>query len=134
MRKKIERAKGKLGILIHNLGSAAATTFIAGVEAIKKGLAEPVGSLTLAGNILLDKKTGTGYSKLKEYISLANIKDIVFGGWDTDNDDLFAVAAKAQIGQPGLLQQLKPELEKIIPMKAPDSFALYLNAGDVKQK
>lgn len=112
------------------LGPAAAT-FVAGVEAIKKGLAEPVGSLTQAGNILMDKKTGTSYSKLKEYISLAKVKDIVFGGWDTHNDNLFAVAAKAQIMQFGLLQQLKPELKTIVPMKAIESSVT--NTAHVKQ-
>lgn len=132
MKKKIERAKGKLGILIHGLGAAAAT-FVAGVEAIKKGLAEPVGSLTQAGNILMNKKTGTSYSKLKEYISLANVKDIVFGGWDTHEDNLFAVAAKTQIAEPGLLQQLKPALETIVPMKAVEGFVPDVSTAHVKQ-
>ncbi len=132
MKKKIERAKGKLGILMHGLGASAAT-FVAGVEAIKKGLAEPVASLTQAGNILMDKKTGTGYSKLREYISLAKVKDIVFGGWDTHNDNLFAVAAKAQIMQPGLLQRLKPELGMIVPMKAVEGGVTNVNIAQVRQ-
>jgi len=88
MKKKIERAKGKLGILIPGLGTAA-TTFIAGVEAIRKGLAEPLGSLTQTGNIASEKKAGNGYSKLTDYVSLAKLKDIVFGGWDTYSDNLF---------------------------------------------
>jgi myo-inositol-1-phosphate synthase len=119
MKKRIERAKGKLGILIAGLGTAA-TTFIAGVEAIKKGLAEPLGSLTQTGNIRLDRKTGSSYSKLKDYVSFANVKDIVFGGWDIYNDSLLAAITKAQTVQPALalLQQLKPELETIVPMKA----------------
>lgn len=133
MKKKIERAKGKLGILIPGLGTAA-TTFIAGVEAIKKGLAEPLGSLTQTGNIASEKKAGKGYSKLTDYVSLAKLKDIVFGGWDTYSDNLFGAAGRAQTLRP-LLQQIKTELQTIVPMKAvvDESFLSDIDKMHVKQ-
>lgn len=68
----------------------------------------------------MDRKTGSSYSKLKDCVSFANVKDVVFGGLDKRNDNLFAAVIKTPTLQPGLekLQQLKPELENIVPMKA----------------
>jgi myo-inositol-1-phosphate synthase len=88
MEKKIEPAKGKLGILIPGLG-AVATTFIAGVEAVKKGLAKPVGSLTQMASIRLGKRSEHRFPKIKELVPLANLNDIVFGGWDVYEDNVF---------------------------------------------
>jgi myo-inositol-1-phosphate synthase len=117
MQRKIEAAKGKLGILIPGLG-AVATTFIAGVEAVKKDLAKPIGSLTQMGSIRLGKRTENRFPKVKEFVPLADLKDIVFGGWDVYEDNVFEAASKAKVLEPMLLHAVRPELEAIKPMKA----------------
>ena len=81
MTNTIDKAQGKLGILIPGLG-AVATTLIAGVEAVKKNLAQPVGSLTQMGNIRLGKRTEDRFPKIKDFVPLADLQDIVFGGWN----------------------------------------------------
>lgn len=117
MREEIIQPEGKLGILIPGLG-AVATTFIAGVEAIKKGLAEPVGSLTQMGNIRLGKRTENRYPKIKDFVPLADLNDIAFGGWDVYNDNVYEAAMKAKVLEPALLNSIKTELEALKPMKA----------------
>jgi myo-inositol-1-phosphate synthase len=113
----IEKADGKLGVLIPGLG-AVATTVIAGVEAVKKGLSQPVGSLTQMGNIRLGKRTENRYPKIKDFVPLTELDNIVFGGWDVYSDNVFEAAAKAKVLEPMLLHAVKPELEAIVPMKA----------------
>src|SRR3978361_1658463 len=117
MKTNIKPAKGKLGILIPGLG-AVATTLIAGVEAVKKGLSQPIGSLTQMGNIRLGKRTENRYPKVKDFVPLADLNDIVFGGWDVYSDNVFEAASKAKVLEPMLLHAVKPELERIKPMKA----------------
>jgi myo-inositol-1-phosphate synthase len=117
MREEIIQPEGKLGILIPGLG-AVATTFIAGVEAIKKGLAEPIGSLTQMGNIRLGKRTENRYPKIKDFVPLADLNDIAFGGWDVYNDNVYEAAMKAKVLEPTLLNAVKHELEALVPMKA----------------
>jgi myo-inositol-1-phosphate synthase len=117
MQNSIEEAQGKLGVLIPGLG-AVATTLIAGVEAVKKSIAQPVGSLTQMGSIRIGKRTENYYPKIKEFVPLADINDIVFGGWDVYNDNVFEAASKAKVLEPMLLHAVKSELEKIQPMKA----------------
>jgi myo-inositol-1-phosphate synthase len=115
--RNVEQPKGKLGILIPGLG-AVATTLIAGVEAVKKDLAQPVGSLTQMGNIRLGKRTENRYPKIKEFVPLADLNDIVFGGWDLYSDNVFEAATKAKVLEPMLLHAVRSELEQIKPMKA----------------
>ena len=117
MHNTIEKADGKLGILIPGLG-AVATTVIAGVEAVKKGIAQPVGSLTQMGNIRLGKRTENRYPKIKDFVPLADLNNIVFGGWDVYSDNVFEAASNAKVLEPMLLHAVKPELEAIKPMKA----------------
>ena len=117
MKEQIEKANGKLGVLIPGLG-AVATTMIAGVEAVKKGLAQPVGSLTQTGNIRLGKRTENRYPKIKDFVPLAELSDIVFGGWDVYEDNVYEAAVHAKVLEQGLLTPIKAELEKIKPMKA----------------
>src|SRR3978361_1628269 len=133
MERKIAPAKGKLGILIPGLG-AVATTFIAGVEAVKKGLAKPVGSLTQMGSIRLGKRTENRFPKIKEFVPLADLNDIVFGGWDVYEDNVFEAASKAKVLEPGLLNAIKSELENVVPMKAAfdKNYANNLVATNVK--
>ena len=113
----IEDAKGKLGVLIPGLG-AVATTFIAGVEATKKGIAKPIGSLTQLSNIRLGKRTENRYPKIKDFVPLANLEDIVFGGWDVYSDNVYEAATNAKVLQQQQLDSIRPQLEQIVPMKA----------------
>ena len=78
---KIKPAKGKLGILIPGMG-AVATTFMAGVIAVRKGLSQPIGSLTEMGTIRLGKRTDNNKPKIRDFVPLTKLKDIAFGGWD----------------------------------------------------
>jgi len=117
--KEIEIAapKGKLGVLLVGLG-AVSTTFVAGVEAIKKGLGEPVGSLTQMGTVRLGKRTERKTPKILDFVPLASIDDLVFAAWDLFSDDAYTSAVKGGVLEAGLLDQLKGELEDIRPMKA----------------
>ncbi len=117
MKEQIQEAEGKLGILIPGLG-AVATTMIAGVESIKKGLSQPIGSLTQMGNIRLGKRTENRYPKIKDFVSLTDLNDIVFGGWDVYEDNVYEAAVHAKVLEQGTLFAIKAELEKVKPMKA----------------
>src|ERR1700734_2969849 len=114
---KIEPAKGKLGVMIPGMG-AVATTFVAGVEAIRKGLAKPIGSLTQMGTIRLGKRTDARSPKVKEFVPLAGLDDLVFTGWDIFEDDMYAAAKNAGVLDRELLDQIKPFLSSIKPRKA----------------
>ena len=114
---EVKEASGRLGVLLPGMG-AVATTLIAGVEAIKKGIAQPIGSLTQMGNIHLNRKTGNNYPKIKDFVPLAALQDIVFGGWDVYEENVYEAASRAKVLEAGMLQALRPELEAIKPMKA----------------
>lgn len=130
---KIQPAEGKLGILLVGLG-AVSTTFIAGVEAIKKGIAKPIGSLTQMGHIRLGKRTEKRNPLIKEFAPLAKLEDIVFGGWDIFPDNAFEAASKAQVLKKEDLDALKTELEKVKPWKAvfDKSYVKKLDGTNVK--
>ncbi len=117
MKHQVEPAEGKLGILLPGLG-AVATTFIAGVEAVKKGIAQPIGSLTQMSNIRVGKRTENRNPKINEFVPLAQLNDIAFGGWDIYEDNVYEAAVNAKVLEASLLQSIKPELEAIMPMKA----------------
>src|SRR4026209_2022003 len=104
----IQSAKGKLGILLVGLG-AVSTTVIAGVFAIRKGLAKPIGSLTQMGTIRLGKRTEGRTPKINEIVPLSTLDDLVFGGWDIFDDDCYAAAKTAGVLEPSLLEQVRPE-------------------------
>lgn len=133
MKQDVTEATGKLGILIPGLG-AVATTFIAGVEAVKKGIAQPIGSLTQMGNIRLGKRTEDRYPKIKEFVPLADLHDIAFGGWDLYNDNVYEAAINAKVLDLPLLQSIKTELEAIKPMTAvfDKSYVENLDGTNVK--
>ncbi len=114
---KIAPAKGKLGVMVPGMG-AVATTFMAGVEAVRKGIAEPIGSLTQMGTVRLGKRTEGRSPKIKEFVPLANLKDIVFTGWDLFEDDAYESAMHAGVLEKDLLNQIKPFLRSIKPRKA----------------
>ncbi len=133
MKQDVIPATGKLGILIPGLG-AVATTFIAGVEAVKKGIAQPIGSLTQMGNIRLGKRTEDRYPRIKEFVPLADLNDIAFGGWDIYEDNVYEAALNAKVLDLPLLQSIKTELEAIKPMTAvfDRSYVSNLDGKNVK--
>src|SRR6478672_9110192 len=92
----IAPANGKLGILLVGLG-AVSTTFVAGVEAIRKGTAAPIGSLTQMGTIRLGKRTDNRSPKIKDFVPLADLNDVVFGAWDIFTDNAFEAAMNAGV-------------------------------------
>jgi len=131
---EIEEAKGKLGVLLVGLG-AVSTTFIAGVEAIKRGLAEPIGSLTQMGTIRLGKRTDNRVPLVRDFVPLASIEDLVFGAWDIFEEDAYEAALHAGVLERDLVNQLKPQLQAIKPMKAvfDQRYVKRLNGTHVKE-
>jgi len=117
LKKDIKEPRGKMGVLLPGMG-AVGTTFIAGVLAIRKGLGQPFGSLTQMGTIRLGKRTDNRVPKIKDFVPLADISDLVFGGWDIFEDNVYQAALNAGVLDKDLLDQIKPELEAIKPMKA----------------
>jgi len=109
--------RGKLGVLLVGLG-AVSTTFIAGVHAVRKGLAPPIGSLTQLGTIRLGKRTEHRSPLINEFVPLAKLDDLVFGAWDIFEDDAYQSALTAGVLEKSLLEQLRPELEAIVPWPA----------------
>ena len=116
-RSKVEPAKGKLGVMVVGMG-AVATTMIAGVEAIRRGLAQPIGSLTQMGTIRLGKRTDNTSPLIKDFVPLADLNDIVFTGWDIFDDNVYEAASHAAVLKPEILKKLRPYLETIKPMPA----------------
>ena len=116
-RSDVAPAKGKLGIMIPGMG-AVATTFVAGVEAVRKGISAPIGSLTQMGHIRLGKRTDGRSPMVKDFVPLAGLNDLVFTGWDIFEDDMYSAAGKAGVLERSLLEQVKPFLSEIKPRKA----------------
>ncbi|MFH1571380.1 MAG: inositol-3-phosphate synthase [Gemmatimonadota bacterium] len=115
--KEITRPQGKLGVLTPGMG-AVCTTFIAGVEAVKAGLGKPFGSLTQMATIRLGKRTDGRSPLIKEFVPLAGLDDLVFGGWDVFPDNAYESAVNAGVLRRETLDALRPKLEAIAPMKA----------------
>lgn len=113
----IKPATGKLGVLIVGLG-AVATTFIAGVEAIKKGVRKPIGSLTQMGHIRLGKRTDNNNPLVKDFVPLTPLENIVYGAWDIFPDNGYEAALKSGVIPRDLLDQIKDDLSAIKPMPA----------------
>src|SRR5262252_5850251 len=114
---EITPANGKLGIMIPGMG-AVATTFVAGVEAVRKGISSPIGSVTQMGHIRLGKRTDGRSPKIKDFVPLAGLNDLVFTGWDIFSDDMYVAAGKAGVLDRSLLEQVKPFLSSIKPRTA----------------
>jgi myo-inositol-1-phosphate synthase len=131
---EIAPAKGKLGVLLVGLG-AVSTTVIAGVEAIRQGLAQPVGSLTQMGAIRLGKRTENRNPLIKDFVPLADLNDLVFGAWDIFPDSAYEAAMHAGVLEKDLLNQIKGPLQKLKPMKAvfDQSYVKRLNGENVKE-
>ena len=114
---RIPSAKGKLGVLLPGMG-AVTSTFIAGVELVKKGLGKPIGSLTQLQTIRLGKRYENRTPLIKDFVPLAALNQLVFGGWDFYADDMFVAATKAGVLDAAQLAPIKKELEAIKPMSA----------------
>src|ERR1700680_1822727 len=114
---KIAPAKGKLGVLLPGMG-AVSTTFMAGVELVRRGKAQPVGSLTQMGTIRLGKRTEGRSPQIKELVPLGELNDLVFGGWDIYKDNAFQSASNAGVLSLQDLEKAKTFLSGIKPMKA----------------
>jgi len=113
----IAPAQGKLGVLLPGMG-AVSTTLIAGVELVKKGLGRPVGSLTQYGTIRLGKRTDDNSPLIKDFVPLAGLDDLVFGGWDIFADNGYEAAVHAGVIETARLEAVRAELEAIVPSKA----------------
>jgi myo-inositol-1-phosphate synthase len=131
---EIAPAEGKLGVLLVGLG-AVSTTLVAGVEAIKRGLSEPVGSLTQMGTIRLGKRTDDRVPKIKDFVPLASLDDIVFGAWDIFTDNAFDAAMNAGVLDKDLLNQVSEQLASLKPMPAvfEQNYVKRLHGDNVKQ-
>ena len=114
---EIAPAQGKLGVLLVGLG-AVSTTFIAGVLAIRRGLAAPVGSLTQMGAIRLGKRTEGRSPRIRDFVPLALLDDLVFGAWDIFEENCYEAARTAGVLERPALEQIRPELEAIRPWPA----------------
>jgi len=115
--KNIRKPEGKLGILIPGIG-AVSTTFIAGVIAAKYGYGRPFGSISQMGKIRLGKRTENRNPMVKDFVPLATLDDLVFGGWDITRDNAWEAAMNAGVLEKDLLHTLKNEMESIKPMPA----------------
>ncbi|OYT71755.1 MAG: inositol-3-phosphate synthase [Chloracidobacterium sp. CP2_5A] len=129
----IAEPKGKLGVLLVGLG-AVSTTFIAGVEAVKRGLALPIGSLTQMASIRLGKRTENRNPRIKDFVPLATLEDLVFGAWDIFPDSAYDAALHAGVLERSLIEDLKPSLSKIKPMPAAfdRSYVKRLDGSNIK--
>jgi myo-inositol-1-phosphate synthase len=131
---QIAPADGKLGVLIPGIG-AVSTTFMAGVEAVKRGIGAPVGSLTQLATIRLGKRTEGRTPLIKDFVPLAALNDLAFGGWDIYEDTAYEAAANAKVLETALLEKVKEPLSAIRPMKAvfDPEYVRRINGPNVKQ-
>ncbi len=129
---QIAPAEGKLGVLIPGMG-AVTTTFIAGLEAIKRGLGKPIGSLTQLGTVRLGKRTEGRSPAIKDFVPLAGLADLEVGCWDIFDDNAYEAAVKAGVLEMTLLEKLKEPLSAIQPMRAvfDQKFVKRLNGPNV---
>jgi myo-inositol-1-phosphate synthase len=123
---KIAEAEGKLGVLIPGIGGAVSTTFLAGVEAIRQGLALPIGSLTQLGTVRLGKRFEYRIPRIRDFVPLAQLDDLVFAGWDVFPDDCYRAALQANVLKTEHLEPARPFLEDLKPWPA------VFNPGFVK--
>jgi len=108
----ISKPNGNLGVLIPGVG-AVASTFIVGVEAIKKGIAEPIGSMTQMGTIRLGKRTENRVPLIKDFVPLSNLNDLVFGGWDINKESLFDICIRSKVLDVNIIEKLRNQLNAI---------------------
>jgi len=127
-------AAGRLGILTPGLG-AVATTFMAGVESVRRGHSKPIGSLTQMATIRLGKRTENRSPLIRDFVPLADLNDIVFGAWDPIPDDAWTAAKKAGVLEDRHLDQVADFLKAIKPMPAvfDNRYVTRIRGTNVKQ-
>src|SRR3569833_3090954 len=130
----VDPPEGKLGVLLVGLG-AVSTTIIAGVLAIRAGLAPPEGSLTQMGTIRLGKRTERRAPLIRDFVPLASLQDLVFGAWDIFEANAYEAARTAGVLEPGLLEQLREPLQAIRPYSAvfDRRYVSRLNGPNIKR-
>ena len=112
---QIQRAEGNLGVLIPGIGGAVSTTFLAGVEAVRRGIALPVGSLTQMCTIRLGKRFEYRVPCIRDFVPLAGLDDLVFGGWDIFPDNCYRAALEAKVLKGDDLDPVRSFLEELTP-------------------
>jgi myo-inositol-1-phosphate synthase len=131
---EVKPAKGKLGILTPGMG-AVSSTFMVGVKAVMRGHGKPIGSLTQMSRIRLGKRTDKRNPLIKDFVPLANLEDIEFGGWDIFDESVYEVACKNHVLHPAIIEKVKEDIENIRPMKAvfDPKYVSRLNGTFVKE-
>jgi len=131
---RIAPADGKLGVLIPGIG-AVTTTFIAGIEAVKRGLGQPIGSLTQLATVRLGKRTEGRTPLIRDFVPLAGLSDLVYGGWDIYPDNGYEAALKASVLERTLIDQVKDPLSSLQPMPAvfDHEYVKNINGPNVKR-
>ena len=132
MKENIKPATGRLGVLVVGVGGAVSTTMITGTLAARKGLAKPIGSITQMATIRMENNDE---KLIKDVVPLADLNDIVFGGWDIFPDNAYEAAMYAEVLKEKDLNLVKEELQAIKPMPAAfdHNFAKRLNGTYIKQ-
>ncbi|MDR3142917.1 MAG: inositol-3-phosphate synthase [Tannerellaceae bacterium] len=132
---EVKEAKGKLGVLIVGVGGAVSSTFIAGTLSVRKGIGIPVGSLTQLATIRLGKRYENRFPRIKDAVPLAELKDLIFGGWDIFDENVYEAARHAEVLKKEDIDAVKDELEAIKPMPAAfdRNFVKRLHGTHVKE-
>ena len=128
-----EKNKEKLGVLIPGMGSVA-STFICGVIACNKGLSKPIGSMTQMGSIRLGKRTEKRNPLVKDFVPTVDMNNLVFTGWDINQENVYDIALKSKVLKNDLLEELKPDLQKINVLKGvfDEKYVRRLNGDWIK--
>ncbi|MBI4535392.1 MAG: inositol-3-phosphate synthase, partial [Ignavibacteriae bacterium] len=119
----VSPASGRLGVMIVGLNGAVSTTFIAGTYAVRRNLTEPIGSLTQMGTVRIGRRHENRFPLLKELVPLADLDQLVFGGWDIRNEDCYYSAREAKVLEERDLVPVQRELAELRPL--PGVFEQY---------
>ncbi|MDP4191841.1 MAG: inositol-3-phosphate synthase [Bacteroidota bacterium] len=132
---EISKPSGKLGVLIVGLNGAVSTTFVAGVLSVRKGIGKPYGSVTQMGTIRLGNRAENNFPFIKDFVPLAKLDDLVFGGWDIRNENCYDSALEAKVLSKDDLEPIREELEEIEPMPGvfEKRFVVNLNGEYIKK-
>ncbi|MGE5410578.1 MAG: inositol-3-phosphate synthase, partial [Clostridiales bacterium] len=132
---EISKPSGKLGVLIVGLNGAVSTTFVAGVLSVRKGFGKPYGSVTQMGTIRLGNRAENNFPFIKDFVPLAKLDDLVFGGWDIRNENCYDSALEAKVLSKDDLEPIREELEEIEPMPGvfEKRFVVNLNGEYIKK-
>ena len=132
--RSVKPAEGKLGVLLVGLG-AVATTYVAGVENVRRGRGKPIGSLCEMGTIRLGKRTENRVPKVRDFVPLARLDDLVFGAWDPIPDDAYQSCIVAGVLEPPHVEPIADFLRGLKPLPAvfDQHYVKRLTGTNVKQ-